>query len=61
MPRSETGSPPETSRPVWRKTRAPSAQRPAEQDDVPFGRTPRVNRTADRDHWAPLSSLALAG
>jgi uncharacterized protein (DUF1501 family) len=26
-----------------------------------FGRTPRVNRTAGRDHWAPLSTLALAG
>ncbi|MEX1233269.1 MAG: DUF1501 domain-containing protein [Planctomycetaceae bacterium] len=26
-----------------------------------FGRTPRVNRSAGRDHWAPLSTLALAG
>jgi uncharacterized protein (DUF1501 family) len=26
-----------------------------------FGRTPRVNRNAGRDHWAPLSTLALAG
>jgi hypothetical protein len=26
-----------------------------------FGRTPRVNRRAGRDHWAPLSTLALAG
>jgi len=26
-----------------------------------FGRTPRVNKTAGRDHWAPLSTLALAG
>ncbi len=26
-----------------------------------FGRTPRINRTAGRDHWAPLSTLALAG
>ena len=26
-----------------------------------FGRTPRVNRAAGRDHWAPLSALALAG
>lgn len=26
-----------------------------------FGRTPRVNRGAGRDHWAPLSALALAG
>ena len=26
-----------------------------------FGRTPRVNRGAGRDHWAPLSTLALAG
>jgi uncharacterized protein (DUF1501 family) len=26
-----------------------------------FGRTPRVNSTAGRDHWAPLSPLALAG
>lgn len=26
-----------------------------------FGRTPRVNQNAGRDHWAPLSTLALAG
>jgi hypothetical protein len=26
-----------------------------------FGRTPRINPTAGRDHWAPLSTLALAG
>lgn len=26
-----------------------------------FGRTPRVNATAGRDHWAPLSTLAMAG
>jgi hypothetical protein len=26
-----------------------------------FGRTPRVNKGAGRDHWAPLSTLALAG
>jgi uncharacterized protein (DUF1501 family) len=26
-----------------------------------FGRTPRVNPGAGRDHWAPLSTLALAG
>jgi hypothetical protein len=26
-----------------------------------FGRTPRVNPMAGRDHWAPLSTLALAG
>ena len=26
-----------------------------------FGRTPRVNSQAGRDHWAPLSPLALAG
>jgi hypothetical protein len=25
-----------------------------------FGRTPRVNRSAGRDHWAPLSTLAFA-
>jgi Protein of unknown function (DUF1501) len=37
------------------------------QDDVllvitgEFGRTPRVNDGAGRDHWAPLSTLALAG
>ena len=26
-----------------------------------FGRTPRVNNSAGRDHWAPLSTLALSG
>ncbi len=26
-----------------------------------FGRTPKVNQGAGRDHWAPLSTLALAG
>lgn len=26
-----------------------------------FGRTPKVNGSAGRDHWAPLSTLALAG
>jgi hypothetical protein len=26
-----------------------------------FGRTPRLNTAAGRDHWAPLSTLALAG
>ena len=26
-----------------------------------FGRTPRVNNNAGRDHWAPLSTLALSG
>jgi len=26
-----------------------------------FGRTPRINRNAGRDHWAALSTLALAG
>jgi len=26
-----------------------------------FGRTPKVNRGAGRDHWAPISTLALAG
>ncbi|MFO0906076.1 MAG: DUF1501 domain-containing protein [Pirellulales bacterium] len=26
-----------------------------------FGRTPRVNKSGGRDHWAPLSTLALAG
>jgi len=37
------------------------------QDDVllvvtgEFGRTPRINANAGRDHWAPLSTLALAG
>jgi uncharacterized protein (DUF1501 family) len=26
-----------------------------------FGRTPKVNKNAGRDHWAPLSTLAIAG
>ena len=26
-----------------------------------FGRTPKINRNAGRDHWAPLSTLAMAG
>ncbi|MFT5322183.1 MAG: hypothetical protein ACI8P0_000018 [Planctomycetaceae bacterium] len=26
-----------------------------------FGRTPKINKTAGRDHWAPLSTLALSG
>jgi hypothetical protein len=26
-----------------------------------FGRTPRINRVAGRDHWGPLSTLALSG
>ena len=26
-----------------------------------FGRTPRVNKGAGRDHWAPLSTLAFSG
>src|SRR5262249_9463212 len=26
-----------------------------------FGRTTRINNSAGRDHWAPLSTLALAG
>jgi hypothetical protein len=26
-----------------------------------FGRTPKVNKSMGRDHWAPLSTLALAG
>ncbi len=26
-----------------------------------FGRTPRINDNAGRDHWAPLSTLALSG
>jgi hypothetical protein len=26
-----------------------------------FGRTPRINGSAGRDHWAPLSTLGLAG
>ena len=25
-----------------------------------FGRTPRINGSAGRDHWAPLSTLAFA-
>src|SRR4029077_3600923 len=28
---------------------------------VEFGRTPRINGSAGRDHWAPLSTLALSG
>jgi hypothetical protein len=37
------------------------------QDDIllvitgEFGRTPRINKNAGRDHWAPLSTLALSG
>jgi hypothetical protein len=37
------------------------------QDDIllvisgEFGRTPRINGSAGRDHWAPLSTLALSG
>ena len=37
------------------------------QDDIllvvtgEFGRTPRINGGGGRDHWAPLSTLALAG
>jgi hypothetical protein len=37
------------------------------QDDIllvitgEFGRTPRINSSAGRDHWAPLSTLALSG
>jgi hypothetical protein len=37
------------------------------QDDVllvitgEFGRTPKINKFAGRDHWAPLSTLALSG
>src|SRR5205823_11059733 len=37
------------------------------QDDIllvitgEFGRTPRINGGAGRDHWAPLSTLALSG
>ena len=37
------------------------------QDDIllvvtgEFGRTPRINGNAGRDHWAPLSTLAMAG
>ena len=26
-----------------------------------FGRTPKINGSGGRDHWAPLSTLALAG
>jgi uncharacterized protein (DUF1501 family) len=26
-----------------------------------FGRTPRINRDAGRDHWAPVNSALLAG
>jgi uncharacterized protein (DUF1501 family) len=26
-----------------------------------FGRTPKINKNAGRDHWAPLSTLALVG
>jgi uncharacterized protein (DUF1501 family) len=26
-----------------------------------FGRSPRINRNGGRDHWAPLSTLALSG
>ncbi len=26
-----------------------------------FGRTPKINKNGGRDHWAPLSTLALAG
>src|SRR5206468_3150316 len=26
-----------------------------------FGRTPRVNKTAGRDHWAPVMSALVAG
>ncbi|HQR42891.1 MAG TPA: DUF1501 domain-containing protein, partial [Gemmatales bacterium] len=26
-----------------------------------FGRTPRINSSAGRDHWSQLSTLALAG
>jgi uncharacterized protein (DUF1501 family) len=26
-----------------------------------FGRTPKVNKNGGRDHWAPLSTLALSG
>lgn len=26
-----------------------------------FGRTPRINNNAGRDHWAPLSTLAMSG
>jgi hypothetical protein len=42
------------------------AQRGGENDILivitgEFGRTPRVNGGAGRDHWAPLSTLALSG
>lgn len=42
------------------------AQRGMDQDVLlvitgEFGRTPRINGNAGRDHWAPLSTLALAG
>jgi hypothetical protein len=26
-----------------------------------FGRTPRINKNAGRDHWGPVFSVALAG
>jgi uncharacterized protein (DUF1501 family) len=26
-----------------------------------FGRTPKINGSSGRDHWAPLSTLAFAG
>ena len=26
-----------------------------------FGRTPRINKNGGRDHWGPLSTLALSG
>jgi uncharacterized protein (DUF1501 family) len=26
-----------------------------------FGRTPKINKNGGRDHWAPLSTLALVG
>ena len=26
-----------------------------------FGRTPRINRNAGRDHWGPVFTVALAG
>ena len=37
------------------------------QDDIllvvtgEFGRTPRINKNGGRDHWSPLSTLALSG
>ncbi len=45
---------------------ADCAQRGLDQDILlvitgEFGRTPRINKGAGRDHWAPLSTLALAG